>query len=347
MERGSHKYSDCYDLQRLKYYTVDGSGKLVARRDEVGPVIDFHTHLGMSFVFGPRLNLMRQPGRVNYFFPYRGTPVDLDLYSAQCFTAEDAKKTAYECARAGWSGKGYMSTHTIPNHLEDMDRMGVTHSVTLAIEYPWGLSDNTRNFMRSIAGEPRLICFGSVHPYDRGIEDKIDRCVKLGAVGIKLHPAQQFFNASNKRARIIYEVCQARGLPILFHTGHSDIQPKFAEDFPAIKYFRDPVRDFPNLIFILGHSGIHQYKEAIELGRKHENVYLETSGQSPQHILEMVDGMGEDRILFGSDWAFYAIELPLAKALVATEGNTRLREKILRKNAIRLLRERCGITIEK
>lgn len=339
------KFSDCYDLQRLKYFTLDGAGRLIARKDEVGPVIDFHTHLCMTFVFAPRLNLMLKTGKVDYYFPYRGTPVNLDVYSAQCFTEADRKKIVRELVNSGLSGKGYVRSHTIPNHIEDMDRMGVTHSVTLAVEYPWGLSDNTGNFLKAITHEPRIIGFGSVHPYDINIEKKIDRCVRLGAVGIKLHPAQQLFNAANKRARIIYEICERRRLPILFHTGHSDIQPPFAEDFPAIKYFRDPVRDFPNLIFIMGHSGIHQYKEAIELGAKHENVYLEVSGQPPERIKEMINGMGEDRILFGTDWAFYAIELPLAKSLIATEGKPRAREKILRLNAIRLLKEHCGLTI--
>lgn len=345
MSTDLRKFSDCYDLGRLKYFTYDGAGRLIIRRDEVGPIIDFHTHLGFSFALGPRLNLLLKTERVEYFFPYRGAPIDIALYSAQYFSPEQAKKTAHECVRSAWTSKGFMRTHTVPNLLEDMDRLGVTHCVTLAIDYP-GLSDNTRNFMRSIAGEPRIIGFGSVHPYSTALEAKVERMLQLGAVGLKMHPAQQLYNASNKRARIMYEICERKGVPILFHTGHSDISPKWAEDLPAIRHFRDPVKDFPNLIFILGHSGIHQYKEAIELGNKHENVYLEVSGQPPQRIKEMIDGMGEDRILFGSDWPFYAIELPLAKALLATEGNPRVREKILRGNAIRLLSEHCGVTIK-
>ena len=59
----------------------------------------------------------------------------------------------------------------------------------------------------------------------------------------------------------------------------------------------------------------------------------------------MVDGIGDERVLFGSDWPFYPFEFPLAKSLIATEGKPELREKILYKNAVRLLKEYGGVEI--
>lgn len=334
------RYSGCRELSQLPYFETDDKGQLIARRDDIGEVIDFHTHLGLTFAVAPKLNLRLETPRVDYLFPY-DHPFDLEEYSAQSFSPKAAKRVVSEYLRSAWSSSGFVRTHTIPNILRDMDRMGVTHSVLHAVELP-GLSDNTGNFLNASGGESRLAVFGSVHPYSIRVERKVMRMIKMGAVGMKMHPAEQLYTAANKRAYRIYELCDHYRLPILFHTGASDIAPKWQKDLPAIRHFRDPVREFPSLIFIFGHSGIHQYEEAIELARRHENIYLELSGQPPHRIKKMIDGMGTERLLFGSDWPFYAIELPLAKALIATEGMPEVRRKILAENAKRMMRTIYG-----
>ncbi len=344
MEQES-RFKDCLDLSRLKYYELDESGRLFSRPEEVGRVVDFHTHFGLTFVFGPRLNLFKKVDHVEYFFPYRGNPINLDEYSASNFTEESAKKCASECIKAGFSGKGYMGTQTIPKMIEDMDRIGVTHSVVLAVDFPTGLSSNSELYLKSTKHEPRLICYASVHPYTARKAEKVERFIDMGAAGIKLHPAEALYRANNPRLRDIYEVCQSRRVPVLFHSGASPLAPKWQQDLPAIKYFAEPVRDYPELIFIFGHSGIEEYDKVIELGKKHDNVYMEVSGQPAYRIREMIDGIGVERVLFGSDWPFYPFEMPLAKSLIATEDNPEWREKILYKNAVRLLKEYGGVEI--
>lgn len=336
------KFKDCHDLHRLKYFKVDESDRLEINRDEVGPIIDFHTHLGLIFAFAPRMNFMRKTDKVDYFFPYRGESLDIDTYSAQSFSPEQAIKVRNECVKAAWSGKSYMYTQTLPNLIEEMDLLGVTHSVLLAVDFP-AISDNTRRYLRVIEHEPRLFAFGSVHPYSTRLAQKVDRCIRMGAIGIKMHPAQQFFTADNPRAQVIYEACERRGIPTLFHSGQSDIAPKWVANFPRIRHFKEPVAKFKDLLFIFGHSGIHEYDQVIELGKKHDNVVMEVSGQPPHRIQEMINGIGEDRVIFGSDWPFYPIAFPLAKALIATEGNPRVREKLLNENALKLLKEYGGL----
>lgn len=342
MTEDLRKFHDCYDLHRLKYFNVNDSGKLVINRDEVGPIIDFHTHLGLIFALAPRMNFMREVDEVEYFFPYRGESLDIDTYSAYSFSPEQAKITQRECAKAAYSGKSYMYTQTMPALLNEMDCLGVTNAVLLAVDFPF-ISNNTRKYLRVVEHEPRLSVFGSVHPYSSRLKERVDRCIRMGAIGIKMHPAQQFFQADNKRAQVIYEQCEKRNVPTLFHSGQSPIAPKSVARFPAIRHFKEPVARFKDLLFIFGHSGIDEYDQVIELGRKHDNVYMEVSGQPPHRIQEMINGIGEDRVLFGSDWPFYPISFPLAKALIATEGNNTWREKLLYKNGLRLLKEYGGI----
>jgi len=339
------KFADCPDLARLKYFDLNEQGKLVARPEEVGRVIDFHTHFGMTFLLAPRLNLFGKTDHVDYFFPYRDAPFDLDVYGAFCFTDQMLKKTAYEYFRAAYSANGFVRTQTIPNMIEDMDRMGITHSVVLALDYPWGISSISKNYLRYVKHETRFITYASVHPYSTGRAEKVEKFLDMGARGIKLHPAQLLYRANNPRLWDIYEVCQKRRVPVLFHSGASPLAPKWQADLPAIKHFEEPLRDFPELIFVFGHSGIEEYQKVIELGKKHDNVYMEVSVHPPHHIREMVNGIGSERVLYGSDWPFYPFELPLAKSLIATEGNPDLREKLLYKNAARLLKEYGGVEV--
>ena len=49
------------------------------------------------------------------------------------------------------------------------------------------------------------------------------------------------------------------------------------------------------------------------------------------------------RILFGSDWPFYHQAVPLAKVLLATQGQPALRRQILWENADALLAMRQAV----
>ncbi len=345
MMNEERKFADCHDLSRLKYFDLDERDRPVLRAEEAERVIDFHTHLGMTLLLAPRLNLYRKTDHVEYFFPDRGIPVDLDVYSAFCIPPERGKKIAFEYVRAAFDANGFVRTQTIPNILDEMERMRITHSVILALDYPWGLTDVSNHYLKYLRHEPGLICYACVHPYDKRAGDKAENYIRQGAAGFKFHPQQLMYKANNPRLNEIYEVLQARRVPALFHSGHSPVAPKWQAGWPLIKYFEEPVRDFPELIFIFGHSGIEEYDKVIELGKKHDNVYMETSGQPPHRIREMINGIGVDRVLYGSDWPFYSFLMPLAKALIATEDNAEWREKILYKNAIRLLKEYGGVEV--
>ena len=54
-------------------------------------------------------------------------------------------------------------------------------------------------------------------------------------------------------------------------------------------------------------------------------------------LAELIDRVGSERLLFGSDWPFYHLASSLAKVLLATEGRPDVRRAILHGNADRLL----------
>jgi hypothetical protein len=68
------------------------------------------------------------------------------------------------------------------------------------------------------AKHPEFIGFGALHPMMDDIGGEIDRIIKLGLRGIKLHTDFQRFNIDAPEAYSIYEAAEDR-LPILFHIG--------------------------------------------------------------------------------------------------------------------------------
>ncbi len=334
---------DCRDLQRFDWFEAGPDGKLLLSDGVADEIIDFHTHIGLSFLATPHVDLGRRDEDPLTFFPVEGNPIDLSLYAADSFTEENAKTARKESVRQAYSIRGYASTHTPLNLLDMMDRTRVSKSVILAIDYPDGLSHNTKHYLKCSEMYDRLITFCSVHPHDAQVERKTLKFKEKGAVGMKLHPPNQLVRANNKKCMELTKMCGEIGLPCLFHSGHSPLSPQSLADYPAIKHFWEPVEKQPDTTFILAHGGMNMYKELIDLAVRHENVIIELSGQAPGPISEMIEAGLEDRMLFGSDWPYYVEALPLAKVLIGTEGKPEARKKILYDNGARLF-EQMGVS---
>ncbi len=329
---------DCRALDELEYFERDSNGKLKIADGVADKIIDFHTHIGWHFLFAKPVDQDRETDEVLTLFPQHGNPVDLDLYPSEGYTEESHKLAAKETVRPMYSTKGWASTHTARNLTNEMERTNVERAVVLAIDFPLGpLSRNSEKVLETCRRYPRLIPFVSVHPMTPGMAWKVKKHKSAGAMGMKIHPPMQMMKANHPRAIKLAKVCGQLGMPCLYHSGVSDIAPAWQSEFPAIKHFREPVEKLPDTVFILGHAGIHQYREGIELAKDYPNVYLEFSGQPAHRIKEMVEGAGPDKVLFGSDWPYYPIAMPLAKALIATEGEPELRRKLLYDNARKLL----------
>jgi uncharacterized protein len=126
-------------------------------------------------------------------------------------------------------------------------------------------------------------------------------------------------------------------MPVLAHSGFNGFEPEKAKEHADIKHYWKMAEALEGSPCILGHASMNQFRSAVEIAEKHPHVMLEVSGQPPAHLHEMLDRLGPDRLLYGSDWPVYPQAAPIAKILIATEGNPEARVKILRDNARRVL----------
>jgi predicted TIM-barrel fold metal-dependent hydrolase len=342
---GPQRFRGYRGLADLPWFDLDDRGHLRCTVEDLPPIVDVHAHLGMSALFAPRVDLQARTPRVRHYLDCDGEEpgcvLDLDVYINANFTPPGLRALRRAVAAQMTWGSDVAATHTIPNLLAEMDDTRVQRALVLPIAFglPFG-DDLSERWIEEIAAsgvEERLIPGASVHPEDPNRIEKLRRLVRLGARAVKLHPAAQRFFPDAPEAMTLYEECARLGLPVVFHGGRAGIEPSYAHRFTLMRYYEPAFARFPEVDFVIGHAGARDVADAIPLAQRHPNVWLDIHGQGVTVLHALIEELGGERLLFGSDWPFYHLGASLAKVLLVTEGRPELRHAILRGNAERLI----------
>ncbi|MDD5747496.1 MAG: amidohydrolase family protein [Actinomycetota bacterium] len=220
------------------------------------------------------------------------------------------------------------------NLLEKMNRAGIDRSVVLPVA-PFSTSSS---YLEQCADEPRLIPFSSIYPSD-GWESELQKAMDSGCKGLKIHPILQRIPPEDSFYFNLLDMFRNYGRPIIAHTGEFNyfITPDPCSQYGDPLRFERLISAFPDVPFILGHSGLYYPQKAIELARRHESIYLETSFQPLKVVREALTVAGHDRVLFGSDWPESNQRYSVGIARKAAGGNRRLEEKLLGENILALI----------
>jgi uncharacterized protein len=172
------------------------------------------------------------------------------------------------------------------------------------------------------------------------------RLIGAGARGFKLHPALQAFVPSDRLAYPLYEVIEASGLPVIFHTGHSGIGAGMRGGGGIrLKYgnpmdLDDVAADFPDLTIVLAHPSFPWQDEALSVALHKPNVYIDLSGWLPRHfppsLVRYANTLLADKMMFGSDYPLISPDRWLAD-FADLEIRDEIRPRILKETAARLL----------
>ncbi len=326
------RFENLADLARLPYFEVQ-DGRLRLADAALGPAIDVHTHLALTYVVPQAIDLKKEWPDTEHYLPSQ-RPIDLEVYINKNIPSSDLQALTRDLSLGALTAGGMRRTHTVPNLAREMRELGVRHSVLLPIDFPL-LSDNAGAWLGAVKGRDDVLCFGSVHPYQPGMARSLDRQMKLGARGIKIHPAVQMVRPDDSRAMKLYRLCGERGLPVLFHCGPVDIETRLGRYLSQVRHYERALAENPKTTFILGHAGALQMEEALGYAKKYPNVYLELSSQSLSNVRRILAEAPPERVLFGSDWPFYHQAIGLAKVFLASE-DPQVRQRALYGNAKRL-----------
>ncbi len=174
----------------------------------------------------------------------------------------------------------------------------------------------------------------------------IDQCIEVmrkykddpRCVGIKIHPSGSKVSADDERYRPVWEMARELKLPLMSHTWDvSTYNPK--QIYAVANLFEKYIAEYPDVTFVFGHCGgrYNGIKQAIEIGKKYPNAHYDITGDIWLNgfIEELVDGVGADRIVYGSDWTMIE-QRPMLGVVFGSNLPQLDKEKILRHTAARI-----------
>ena len=246
-------------------------------------IIDFHTH-----VFSPRIKKNRR----KY--------VDNDPCFAILYSKKEAKLA------------------TADELIASMDKAGV--DISIIVNVGWTTHElcvETNDYiLESVARYPdRLIGFCTVQPnsYEAAIAE-IERCVKEGIRGVgEIRPDMQLFDLGDETLMEPFvATLKKHQLILLTHAsepvGH-DYPGKGAITPDMLYPF---ITSFPDLTIVCAHwgGGLPFYALMPEVKQAMSNVYFDSAASPflyrPQVYSQVVQLVGADKILFGSDYPLLA-----------------------------------------
>ncbi len=126
--------------------------------------------------------------------------------------------------------------------------------------------------------------------------DEVERCVKkLKFVGIKLAPDTHCCAPNAPDADKVFRAAQEFDIPVISHTGLG-----IPNALPCLLI--PPARKYPKVKIVMAHSGAYLFTpEAFVVAKECKNVWLETSWCAVHRIKQMIDEIGPERVMYGSD----------------------------------------------
>lgn len=334
---------------------LTSNGDFIIKKDFVEnyEIIDFHCHSyeGLYQLFPPILQKKKTNDHKSFMdlscFPFSINLFDLDkVYFSDCPTKLfrlDGFKTKIKL----FTGAFVLNYATTEKLLIDMNHNGISKAVILQINPP---NKNSADIMEEIVTQnERLYTFGSIHPFDENIDGKIKHYMNLHIKGWKINPHVCGFSIDCKESFALIEKLSKTGLPILCCSGLGLPQDVLSTYIPSkqtkkdvqnqrLDKYESVLDTFPNTTFILAHSGCFEFENMVHLLKNHQNVYTDISVQPAGHIKTLIEKIGAERILFGTDYPFVTQAFSILSVLRATK-NEDDRTFIFSKNAKRLLSE--------
>jgi len=182
-------------------------------------------------------------------------------------------------------------------------------------------NDRTLEYAKRCEG--RLIPFVRLDLKESPIEEA-ERCLDLGARGIKLHPRAQRFLLNDERLAPIFAIAAERRVPILIHGGRG--LPPIADNLARL------VEGYPEAQLIIAHAGIADLAGLAGRFAGHAGVFFDTSVWSSVDLLSFFHLVSPEQVLYASDYPYgrppSSLLIAVRTAKVAGFTDDQLREML-------------------
>ena len=206
-------------------------------------------------------------------------------------------------AHFGPHGPIYFPRCTPERVIEMMEETNVRWLIAAAHGALTDTQRGNREYAEIIARHPdRLKGYWAINPlYPERVKQEVAEFEQFqGFVGFKFLSDYYQYPITGDDYKPALEYANAHSLPILLHTWGGS-----ACDGPAL--WPTVAEAYPNVKFIMGHSGYGEWQRAAEVARDHENVYLElTAAYAVRGAMAiMLEIAGSQKITFGDDHPWF------------------------------------------
>jgi predicted TIM-barrel fold metal-dependent hydrolase len=189
--------------------------------------------------------------------------------------------------------------------------------------HPAFRAPNDRTLEYAKRSEGRLIPFVRLDLTENPIEEA-ERCLDLGARGIKLHPRAQRFLLNDERLAPVFAIAAERRVPILIHGGRG--LPPIADNLARL------VEGYPDAQLIIAHAGIADLAGLAGRFAGHAGVFFDTSVWSSVDLLSFFHLVSPEQVLYASDYPYgrppSSLLIAVRTAKVAGFTDDQLREML-------------------
>jgi len=161
--------------------------------------------------------------------------------------------------------------------------------------HPAFRAPNDRTLEYARRSEGRLIPFVRLDLTESPIEEA-ERCLDLGARGIKLHPRAQRFMLNDERLAPVFAIASERRVPILIHGGRG--LPPISDHLARL------VDEYPEVQLIIAHAGIADLAGLAGRFARRAGVFFDTSVWSPVDLLSFFHLVSPEQVLYASDYPY-------------------------------------------
>jgi len=304
-------------------------------------IIDVHSHLGDTFASEKNViykgDLILDPKKYDPF----------DAFSKRGFEGallDPKKPEEIETVIAMTAEVSYANT------LTKLSRQLTEAQIDYVCLCPIAPYMNFEDYRVASLIEPRIIPFTSADWRSRDarlIGEKLLRDAQQGARGLKIHPILQNISLRDPLVERVLRIWAQTGLPVASHCGVNSYYPENSSEFKTQCPENGNLDDFvfiakllPEVKFISVHAGgLAGGEEEVLAGQLAgaENLWVDTTFRSAAGMLRLIELFGEDRVMFGVDRPFAGSAESVQVAFEAFGKGTPLSEKIMYRNAAKLL----------
>ena len=191
--------------------------------------------------------------------------------------------------------------------VDTLRRLGVLRFAPLSYPHKPGMAAWLIDWARDFAARtPAAVPTATLYP-EPGVADYLAAALDAGVRCVKVHVQVGGFDPRDPLLDPAWQLLAEAGVPVVAHCGDGPL----SGNFTGLDVFEQVIAANPGLVAVLAHAGMPDYQRALELAKRYEHVYLDTTmvgtpftertmplpADWPTRLVEVAD-----RIVLGTDF---------------------------------------------